>query len=383
MMKKRMNISGESIENFAKVFSLINKMYPRRIVNIENDNIIPLDQRTKLMFCNILYGCPTIREPKDLERYPSSYYFIYEPDEVFQHKSENAIRKLRRCIRENYSKNNLVFVQTEKPSRQFANSEIMLTEELVELLTMLYFRAKGYMVQSALKTYNGVDDVVIWRSELTEKLRKHGFIEYGCYVDELRFLRKLGKPKQVKKEEISNSEFIIIEAESSIYNAVKNHGGMNQLLGREWKWSQSKPEKYREGAKELSVANKLFITFPVNFPIRFPEAKCFKDIISEFNVNQKSKKKSGIICWETENFSIKDSDQFDHEHMDKEIKKYEDHVKQLLLENFYFDELLILMGKLDIHFTQKTKDEVFKEFNEKIQEKDADIIISELNKLLE
>jgi len=42
------------------------------------------------------------------------------------------------------------------------------------------------------------------------------------------------------------------------------------------------------------------------------------------------------------------------------------------------------MDKLDIHFTQKTKDEVFKEFNEKVQEKDVDdIIISELNKLLE
>jgi len=376
------NISGESIENFTKVFSLINKMYPARIIDVENDNVIPLDQRTELMFCNILYGC-TIGEPKDLKDYPSSYYFIYEPDEVFQYKSENAIRKIRRCIRENYSKNNLVFVQTEKPCRQFANSEIMFTEELVELLTMLYFRAKGYMVQSALKTYNGVDDVVIWRSKLTEKLRKHGFIEYGCYVDELRLLRKFGKPKQVEKEEVLNSEFIIIEAKSSIYKAVKNDGGMNQLLGKEWKWSQSKPKKYREGAKKLSVANKLFITFPVNFPIRFPEVKCFKDIISEFNVNQKNKKKSGIICWETENFSIKDSDQFDHEYMDKEIKEYENYVKQLLLENFYFEELLILMDKLDIHFTQKTKDEVSKEFNEKVQEKDADdIIISELNKLL-
>jgi len=228
-----------------------------------------------------------------------------------------------------------------------------------------------------------VDDVVIWRSELTEKLRKHGFIEYGCYVDELRFLRKLGKPMQVKKEEVSNSEFIIIEAESSIYKAVENNGGMNQLLGTEWKWSQSKPKKYREGAKKLSVANKLFITFPVNLPTSFPEAKCFKDIVPEFNVNQKNKKKSGIICWETENFSIKDSDQFDHEYMDKEISRYENYVKQLLLENFYFDELLHLMDKLDIDFTGKTKDEIFEELNEKVQDNDVDIIISELNKLLE
>lgn len=372
-----MNIFGENIENFAKVFSLINMMYPRRIVDIENDNIIPLDQRTKLMFCNILWG------NSELEHSSPSYYIIYEPEEIFRNKSNNSLYKLRRKIREEHSKTNMVFVQTEEPSRYFTNSEIMLTEQLVELLAMLYFRAKGYMVQSALKTYNGVDDVVIWRSELTEKLRKHEFIEYGCYVDELRFLRRLGKPREIKKEVVSNGEFIIIEAESSIKNAVKNDGGMNQLLGSEWKWGQLKPEIYRKGAKELSVANKLFITFPVNFPVRFPEAKCLEDIVSEFHLGQESQKKVGIICWETENFSIKDSDQFDHEYMDKEIKKYENHVKQLLLENFYFDELLILMDKLDIDFTRKTKGEVFKEFNEKVQENDADIIISELNKLLE
>lgn len=372
-----MNISGESIENFAKVFSLINKMYPRSIVDIENDNIIPLDQRTKLMFCNVLWG------KSELEHSPRSYYIIYEQEEVFRNKSENSLRKLRRKIREEHSRANVIFVQTEKPSKKFTNSEIMLTEQLVELLTMLYFRAKGYMVQSALGTYNGVDDVAVWRSGLTEKLRKYEFIEYGCYVDELRFLRKLGKPKQVevKREEVSNGEFALIEAKSCIANAITNNGGMNQLIGSEWK--RSSPQRYREGAKNLSVANGLFITFPVNFPIRFPEAKCFEDIVSEFYERQKSQKKVGIICWETENFSIKDSGQFDYEYMDREIEKYENYVKQLLLENFYFDELLILMDKLDIDFTRKTKDEVFEEFNEKVQENDASIIISELNKLLE
>lgn len=370
-----MNISGESIESFAKVFNLINKMYPRRIVDIENDNIIPLDQRTKLMFSDILWG------KAELGHSPPSYYIIYEPEEIFRNKTNSSLRKLRRKIREEHSKTNVIFVQTKEPSRYFTKSEIMLTEHLVQLLTMLYFRAKGYMVQSALKTYNGVDDVVIWRSAFTEKLRKHEFIEYGCYVDELRFLRKLGKPNQIKKEEVASGEFIIIEAKSCISNAVTNNGGMNQLIGREWK--RSNPQGYREGAKKLSIANKLFITFPVNFPMRFPEARCFEDILSEFHERQESQKKVGIICWETENFSIKDSDEFDHENIDKEIKEYENYVKQLLLENFYFDELLHLMNKLGIDFTGKTKDEVFEELNEKVQTNDTDIVISELDKLLE
>lgn len=371
-----MNISSESIGNFAKVFSLINKLYPRRMIDIENDNVIPLDQRTKLMFRDILWG------KSKFGNFPPSYYIIYEPDEIFRNKSDNALYKLRRRIREEHSKTKMVFIQTEKSSRQFTNSEIMLTEQLVKLLTMLYFRAKGYMVESSPRTYNGVDDVVVWKLEVTEKLRKCGFIEYGCYVDELRFLRRLGKPRVIKKGKVSNDELIIIEAESSIYNAVKNDGGMNQLLGTEWKWSQSKPTKYRRGVKQLSVASKLFITFPVNFSIRFPEAKCFKDIVSEFHKGQGNQKKVGIICWETDNFSIKDSDQFNHKYMDKEIKEYENHVKQLLLENFYFDELLILMSKLGINFRQKAKCEVFEEFNEKIQQADSAVIISELDKLL-
>jgi len=48
-----MDILSEGVENFAKVFGLINGMYPRNIVGIENDNAIPLAQRTKLMFLSL------------------------------------------------------------------------------------------------------------------------------------------------------------------------------------------------------------------------------------------------------------------------------------------------------------------------------------------
>ena len=89
-----MNISGESVGNFAKVFSLIDKMYSRNIVTIESDNITPLDQRTKFMFRNILWGKP------ELEPCPASYYIVYEPEEIVRNKSDNSIRKLRRKIRE-------------------------------------------------------------------------------------------------------------------------------------------------------------------------------------------------------------------------------------------------------------------------------------------
>lgn len=164
-----MNISGENIENFAKVFGLINEMYPTRVVHIEKDNVIPLNQRAKLMFAATLFldpeshGYPPIKALEDLGSYPSSYYFICEPKEVFKNKSENSIRILRRRIRYSCSETGTIFIQTEGSSQSFANSEIILTEQLVELLTMLYFRGKGYMVQRSPKTYNGVDDKCIWR----------------------------------------------------------------------------------------------------------------------------------------------------------------------------------------------------------------------------
>lgn len=355
---------------------MVDQMYSTSVVHVEKSNVSPLDQRTKLMFTDILSSEQT------------SYFFMYEPDEMFREKSENYRRMSRRMAREKLSKNKVVFVQTQTRSLGFADSEVILTEELVELLTILYFRAQGYMVQRPLnKTYNGVDDVVVWKSRFTEKLREHRFIDYGCYVPELKFLRQWGKPKQAKREQVLNDEFALVEAESCFYNAVKNDGGMNQLIGREW--NESTPQNYREGARKLSVANRLFITFPVYLPCRFPEAKCFEDIVSEFHRRQGGREKVGVICWELDRLHTEDSGSFEPENMAEEIKQYDSHVKLLLLENFYFNELLALSDKLGIDFSFKSKtlsevcDELkADELQTKIQHIDVDKLLLELDKVL-
>lgn len=364
-------MSGEEFEFFAKVFGMIQGMYPEKIIDIDGGNIIPIDERTKFMFSNILGADPNTE----------SYYFMYDPRDIDHDISENRSKMLRQKARMEHSRDNIIFVQTVEPSQYFPNSEKPVTEALVELLTMLYFKALGYMVQRAIKSHGGVDDVVVWKSALTDKLREYGFIDYGCYVNELSIYRTFGKIKQTEHDKISHNddELIIIEAESCLSNVIKNDGGMNQLIGRDW--NQSNPDKYVEGAKGENAANRLYITFPAHFPIRYPNVESFEDIVSMI-VDRNHDQKVGIICWETEQYWIKESDQFKHNRMIAGLKEYENYSKRLLLENFYFEELLLLMQKMNIDFKGNTKAEVFYELEQKVKESDGSLIISELNKVL-
>lgn len=357
----------EKLGTFSGVFARINDLYPRKVVDVEEERVTPVGERMIFMFENLL------------SRGSQSYVFVHEPEEVFHDISDNRRRELRRRAKQE-SGVDFVFVQTEKPST-FANTQIPVTEELVKLMTMLYFRAQGYMVQRPLGTYNGVDDLIAWKSSVTEKLRAHGLIEYGCFVNELALLRKFGRVNQVREEKLINSELILIEAESSIRKAIANDGGMNQLLGKEW--GDSNPQKYREGARQMMIANNLFITFPVCFPASFPPVNSFKEVIREFDKRQPDQRKTGIICWEPTTYYFKDSAEFQHDNMIVELSKYESYVKQLLIKNFYFDELLYLMQKLGIEFKDNTKDEVFSKLDKEIQEGDVEVILSELDKVLE
>ena len=65
------------------------------------------------------------------------------------------------------------------------------------------------------------------------------------------------------------------------------------------------------------------------------------------------------------------------------LSEYENYIKQLLLSNFYFEELLGLMGKMQIDPRHKTKEEVFVELDRRVEESDGTVIISELDRILE
>ena len=243
------------LEVFDNVFESINSTSPRKVVDIVDGNVVPVDEITRLMFSDVV--------GEDLD----SYCFIYDPTAIDPYLSESKATKLRREARQNLSHDNRVFLQTERFAPYYPNSETPLTEKFVELLAMLYFRAHGYIVQQALRSHGGVDDVVAWKSPLSQRLQEHGLIEFGCYAKELGRLRTLGKPAGVNRKVSvgGGHQFIAIEAESCVSNVVKNDGGMNQLIGKDW--SESHPNEYPKGAKAEVAANKLYITFPAHFPM--------------------------------------------------------------------------------------------------------------------
>mgnify|MGYP001144628675 CR=1 FL=1 len=78
----------EKLETFSGVFTRINDLYPRKILDFKEERVIPLDERTIFMFKSLL------------PRGSQSYFFIHEPEEVFRDISDNRRRELRRRTRQ-------------------------------------------------------------------------------------------------------------------------------------------------------------------------------------------------------------------------------------------------------------------------------------------
>ena len=98
-----------------------------------------------------------------------------------------------------------------------------------------------------------------WKSPFIEELRKYRMIEYGCYIDQLRFLKSLWPLDSVEGGAVSD-DLILIEAESCENRAIDE--GMNQLIGNEWRFHHL--DKYRKGATRFQCARELYISFPAD-----------------------------------------------------------------------------------------------------------------------
>ncbi len=91
-----------------------------------------------------------------------------------------------------------------------------------------------------------------------------------------------------------SDELILTEAESTLNEAMQNDGGMNQLIGREWK--DSSPTKYRGGAMDFHIASKLFITFPIGIPADRAQ-EFFAGMAKRFDERQCGTAKVGMFAW--------------------------------------------------------------------------------------
>lgn len=395
---------------FKKLFEQLNEMGNNSLFRFEGEKIIPLDDGVKFIFLDSFNVPLSIVTDGSIDR-----LYLYNLSVKFGGRNIfSGIRKeeIKECIKNNfepYLKNNFVIIyfNPHSPNRKiikgFANkfddaticihgetrSDLKLrpnwlvsTEELGTFISMLYFRERNYIVQPCIRSHgkeygNGVDDVVAWKSPLMNKLRKHGFINGGCHISELACLRWLEKSSNHSRDfpYITNEELILTEVEKNMSDGLSEgksqDKGINQLLN----------------AKGEKIANKLFICFPV-----IKEKSEPKGIFNVDEIFEKIKKKTtpavGWLLFDDRNIYYQDSEPFPVEKSHLGVKEYENNLIGVLLNNFYFDEILDLLSEFNIDTKNKGFEEVWIDFynevvnNQNDNEKILDVILDKLEEVM-
>ena len=376
----------QEVIRLTQVFRDLNRVANNSLFYFDGDKVTPSSSRVKLIFFDNLFKyedkfCSShlLKVPKeelarnienDFEDFPKSFVFVHNPTcyngGERKHSNDTTIVEFSR----KFSDDTKICIQQNDRAYPPRQSFLISTEELGELVTMLYFREKGYIVQSPLGTYgkegddkSGVDDVVAWKSPVVDKLRKFGFIDKGCHISELACLRWLGKVPTSSRDfgDHVTKEIILTEVEPSIAKGISNSPatGINQLLR----------------AKKEKIAKRLFICFP------FID-KNVEEIFSEIKRRTKEEPAIGAILFDDKGLHIQDSETFPDETVRSEIDEYEKNLKRVLLNNFYFDEILQMIKELDLDTKNKGFEEVVQEFYKKIEEIPVDYILEKLNDLI-
>jgi len=247
----------QKVITFKQAFeALKNKIGNNSLFDLRGEKIIPLNNRIRLIFMDSLdvsskfssRGLLEITKKELMENVGSNFeehlsknfVFIYNPTYYrrqgveIKHSTPNEIVAFSKQFG---AETKICIQQDGMPPR---GSFLTSTEQLGTLITMLYFREKGYIVQKP-RTYGregkgkpGVDDVVAWKSPVIDELRKFGFIDRGCHISELACLRWLGKVSNSRRDfdNYITKEILLTEVEPSKRNGISNSPsmGINQLL---------------------------------------------------------------------------------------------------------------------------------------------------------
>lgn len=239
-------------------------------------------------------------------------------------------------------------------------------EQLGELISMLYFRAKGYIVQHPIRSYgtpHGVDDIAAWKSPVISELRKHGFIDKGCHITELACLRWLGRPSELtpNTNAANECELVLVEVETSLEKGLSTSGqvGISQLIR----------------AAQEKIAKQLYICFPLT-----------NEDAEEMFLKIKERAGKGFpvgaILFGANGFCPKDSGTFPDDNAKKEIEAYEKNLKRALLNNFYFEEVLQMIKESGIDTQNRGIDEVLHEFCSSIEEQPIECILERVDEVV-
>ena len=378
----------QKVITFKQAFeTLKNKIGNNSLFNVDGEKVTPLNNRIRLILMDSLNvsskfssrGLLEITKKELIENIGSNFeehlsknfVFIYNPTYYrrqgveIKHSTPNEIVAFSKQFG---AETKICIQQDGMPPR---GSFLTSTEELGTLITMLYFREEGYIVQKPPGTYgkegkneHGVDDVVAWKSPVIDELRKFGFIDRGCHISELACLRWLGKVSNSRRDfdNYITKEILLTEVKASMKEGIPNSSstGINQL-------SRAAKEK---------IAKKLFICFPV---VNENVEGIFKEIK---NKTKPAEPAVGAILFDNKGVYIQESETFPDENMDSEIDKYERDLKRALLNNFYFDEILEMIKELGVDTKNKGVHEVLLNFCNKVEGIPTSYILEKLNRLL-
>lgn len=342
----------ERIITLTKVFRDLNLLSHDSLFEFDGDEVIPRSDRVKLLFHHKLLErkdnfslsgllSNALEDPLDvskqelvenmkktLEEFPKSFVFLHNPTcydgGYYKYSSDNALVKYSN----NFGQDTRICIQQEDTKPPPRSRFFISTEGLGELITTLYFREKGYIIQSPRVSYgkdgddrSGVDDVVAWKSSAVIRLREERLAEKGTHIGELACLRWLETvPSSGRSSErYITDDVILTEVESSPKGAIYRgkQSGVRQLLR----------------AEKEKVAKHMFLCFP--FFNRDPE-----HIIAELRREYEDGPVLGAILFGKEGLYVQSSESLPDEKMESEITKYEKHLVYALLNNFYFDEIM-------------------------------------------
>jgi len=381
----------QGIITLTQVFTDLNTASHNTLFYFDGDKVIPSSNRVRLIFFDRFlteeykfsfshlleipgeprsFSYYTKEElgrtiEKNFEGFPRSFVFIYNPTQYhggeFRHSTVRAMVEFSKEFR---GDTKICIQQYDKETPPRA-SFFISTEELGELICMIYFREKGYIVQCPLHTYgkrgeeSGVDDVIAWRSPIINNLRKFGFIGNGCHISELACLRWLDRTTSSFDASVGK-EVNLIEVEPYEAKATGNstNSGKHQL--------------YR--AVREKIAKRLFICFPF---INEELDKIFQEIR-----NEPKAPTLGAILFDANGMHINDSGIFPDENVVSAVEEYERYLKRVLLNNFYFEEILEMIRELNLDSKNKGFQELLIEFCKTIEEIPVDYVLEKLDDLI-
>jgi len=371
----------QQIITLTQVFRDLNRVANNSLFYFDGEKVTPSSSRVKLIFFDNFFKyenkfCSShlLKVPKeelarnienDFEDFPKSFVFVHNPTRYNggerKHSADAAIVEFSR----KFSDDTKICIQQDDAKPLPRRSFLLSTEQLGHLICMLYFREKGYIVQTPLGTYgktngSGVDDVIAWSSPVVNKLREFRFIGKGCHISELACLRWLGRETTLFTGPV-NEEIILVEVEPYETRATgsSKDSGVQQL--------------YR--AADEQIAKKLFISFPFKSE---DAGKIFEEI-----KNSGEAPTIGAILFNNKGVHINDSEVFPDKMSPPVIQKYEKYLKkEVLLNNFYFEEILQMIRELNLDTKNKGFDEVVQGFYKKIEEIPVDYVLEKLNDLI-